>query len=126
MSLAGEGLHPLLTPPPGKEFILRTIATKVDDVFYNEIKKIADDNNITISKLLKEALKKMTNDDIKNIKTIKTKIETNKRIVYELNRLGQNLNQIARYANAKKVLDKFILEELIQIEKYLQGLTNDM
>jgi len=105
---------------------LRTIATKVDDVFYNEIKKIADDNNITISKLLKEALKKITNNDIKNIKTIKTKIETNKRIVYELNRIGLNLNQIAKYANSKKVLDKLVLEELIQIEKYLQGLTNDM
>jgi len=105
---------------------LRTIATKVDDVFYNKIKKIADDNNITISKLLKEALKKITNNDIKNIKTIKTKIETNKRIVYELNRIGQNLNQIARYCNSKKVLDKLILEELIQIEKQLNDLLKDI
>jgi hypothetical protein len=124
MSLAGGEAPPNTTP--GKEFILRTIATKVDNVFYNEIKKIADDNNITISKLLKEALKKITNNDIKNIKTIKTKIETNKRIVYELNRLGQNLNQIAKYANSKKIVDKLVLEELIKIEKYLQGLTDDM
>jgi len=124
MSLAGGEAPPNTTP--GKEFILRTIATKVDDVFYNKIKKIADDNNITISKLLKEALKKITDNDIKNIKTIKTKIETNKRIVYELNRIGQNLNQIARYANSKKIVDKLVLEELIQIEKYLQGLTSDM
>jgi hypothetical protein len=124
MSLAGGEAPPNTTP--GKEFILRTIATKVDNVFYNEIKKIADDNNITISKLLKEALKKITNNDIKNIKTIKTKIETNQRLVYELNRIGQNLNQIARYANSKKIVDKLVLEELIKIEKYLQGLTDDM
>jgi hypothetical protein len=106
---------------------LRTIATKVNDEFYNEIKKMADDNNITISKLLKKALKKITNDDIKNIdETIKTKTETNKRIVYELNRLGQNLNQIAKHCNSKKIVDKLVLEELIKIEKELQGLTNDM
>ena len=124
MSLAGGEAPPNTTP--GKEFILRTIATKVDNVFYNEIKKIADDDNITVSKLLKEALKKMTNDDIKNIKTIKTKIETNQRLVYELNRIGLNLNQIAKHCNSKKIVDKLILEELIQIEKQLQGLTNDM
>ena len=124
MSLAGGEAPPNTTP--GKEFILRTIATKVDNVFYNEIKKIADDNNITISKLLKEALKKITNNDIKNIKTIKTKIETNQRLVYELNRIGLNLNQIAKHCNSKKIVDKLILEELIQIEKQLQGLTNDM
>jgi hypothetical protein len=48
------------------------------------------------------------------------------RIVYELNRLGQNLNQIARYANSKKIVDKLVLEELIVIEKQLQEITNDM
>ena len=88
---------------------------------------MADDNNITISKLLKKALKKITNDDIKNIdETMKTKTEINKRLVYELNRIGQNLNQIAKYTNSKKILDKLVLGELIQIEKQLQKITDDM
>jgi hypothetical protein len=42
------------------------------------------------------------------------------KFLYEINRVGNNLNQIARYANSKKALDRQILDALLRIEKMLE------
>jgi hypothetical protein len=92
------------------------ITVRLDDDFINKLKAEAQKNELTLSDMVRVKL------------TEKNKINkrNNQRLVYELNRIGLNLNQIAKHCNSKKIVDKLILEELIQIEKQLQGLTNDM
>ncbi len=44
------------------------------------------------------------------------------KLLYQLNKIGNNLNQIARYANVKKELDTDVLISLSSIEKMLMRL----
>lgn len=53
---------------------------------------------------------------------IVTKIE--KSLVYEINKIGTNLNQLARDTKNKKE-SILILKELVKIEQYLKSLLND-
>ena len=46
-------------------------------------------------------------------------------VVYHLNKIGNNINQIARYANANKSLDIQIYNLLLEVNNYLEVLTND-
>ena len=43
-------------------------------------------------------------------------------LLYHLNKIGNNLNQIATHANTKKTLDMQILIQLVSIEKSLKQL----
>jgi hypothetical protein len=47
---------------------------------------------------------------------------TDPKVLYELNKIGTNLNQIAEYANRNKVLDRTILKALVSIEDRLKVL----
>lgn len=47
------------------------------------------------------------------------------KLFYELHKIGNNINQIARYANTHKILDDYILVSLSKIEKQLEGLVKD-
>ena len=46
--------------------------------------------------------------------------EADPKLIYELSRIGANLNQIARYANTNKALDREILSALVRIEDVLK------
>ncbi len=56
-------------------------------------------------------------------KRVTTKVEEdfNRALIYELNKIGNNINQIARDTKTNKVE---VLQELIKIEKHLKDLTN--
>ena len=43
-----------------------------------------------------------------------------RKFLYELNRIGVNINQIARYCNTFKEVDAMVLQELISIEERLE------
>ena len=47
---------------------------------------------------------------------------TDPKVLYELNKIGTNLNQIAEYTNRNKALDRTILKALISIEDRLKAL----
>lgn len=53
-------------------------------------------------------------------KKIKSKVDLS--LVYEINKIGNNLNQIAHYANSNKVIDMEVLRILVGIEKKLNEL----
>jgi len=52
----------------------------------------------------------------------KEKLELMRERNFELNRIGQNLNQIARYVNYNKELDREVLSKLIQLERMINDL----
>lgn len=47
---------------------------------------------------------------------------TDPKVLYELQKIGTNLNQTATYANRNKALDRAILESLVTIEDRLKTL----
>jgi len=47
---------------------------------------------------------------------------TDPKVLYELNKIGINLNQIAEYTNRNKALDRTILKALVSIEDRLKVL----
>jgi len=91
---------------------LKTISAKVDDELYETAKRVAEANGLTVSKMLKQAFTSATIKD--------TSYE--QKLLHELHRIGNNLNQIARYANTHKALDRQVLASLARIEEDLKGL----
>ena len=82
-----------------------------------------EENEILLSELKKHNLKfsEFARAKILNQK-IKSKITND--LVFEINKIGNNLNQISKYVNTEKALDFQVLEKLIEIEKHLESLRN--
>ena len=83
------------------------ITVRLSDDFINKLKAEAKKNDLTLSDMVRVKL------------TEKNKINkrNNQQLVYEINRLGKNLNQIAKNSNSNKIVDKLVLEKLTKIEK---------
>ena len=91
---------------------MKTIGAKVDDELYETAKRVAEANGLTVSKMLKQAFTSAVIKDTSH----------EQKILHELHRIGNNLNQIARYTNSKKVLDRQVLASLSRIENDLKEL----
>ena len=95
----------------------KRVTIRLTDVEHKNFTKQADELAISLSAFIRFKL-----NNINKIKTSKC----DKNLIYEINKIGLNLNQIAKYTNSKKVLDKIILEQLIQIEKQLNNILEDI
>ena len=91
---------------------MKTISAKVDEELYNKAKRIAQENGLTVSAMLKQAFTSATIKDT----------SADRKILHELHRIGNNLNQIARHANTHKALDRQVLASLVSIESDLKEL----
>ena len=91
---------------------MKTISAKVDNELYDKAKRIAQENGLTVSAMLKQALTTATIKD--------TSYE--QKLLHEIHRVGNNLNQVARYANTHKALDRQVLSSLVRIESDLKEL----
>jgi len=89
---------------------MRTISAKVSDEIYELISDIAKHKNITISEAIKQSILNARIEDKQDKKII----------AYELNRIGNKLNQIAKHCNIKKAVDIAVLQELKIIEDLLR------
>lgn len=89
---------------------MKTISAKISDTEFEKIRELAAKKNLTISKLIKKSIfeSKITNDTLLVS------------LIRELNRIGNNLNQIARYVNTKKTLDMEVLNLLSVIEDEIE------
>jgi len=94
---------------------VKTIAAKVPDELAEAVRKTAEANGITVSTLIKQALTDATIRDA----------SVEREILHQLHRIGNNLNQIARRCNARRVVDRQTLEALLRVEKELKELLRD-
>lgn len=85
------------------------------------LKITVEENNILLTELKKHNLtfSNFARAKILNQK-IKSKITND--LIYEVSKIGNNLNQISKYVNTEKSLDFQVLEKLIEIEKHLESL----
>ena len=116
--LAGGEAPPNTTPK--KEIYMnknKRVTIRLTEDEYKNFTKQADELAISLSEFIRLKL-----NNINKIKTSKC----DKNLVYEINRIGLNLNQIAKYTNSRKIVDKLVLEQLIAIEKQLNKVLKEM
>ncbi len=94
-----------------EKFIRKTIRFTPDE--YEKIEEQREKTNLDFTSFCKSAILK---------KRVKTKEEENfkRDLIYQINKIGVNLNQIARAVNQKDRVA--VLTELVEIEKQLREL----
>ena len=95
-----------------EKFIRKTI--RFTPLEFEKIEEQRIKTNLDFTSFCKSAILK---------KKVITKVEEdfNRALIYEINKIGNNINQIARDTKTNKVE---VLQELIKIEKHLKDLTN--
>lgn len=80
---------------------------------YKLLKQKADDLDITLSNYIRKKA-------LGNREKVTTKCD--KELLYHINRISNNLNQVAKRCNINKTIDKLTLQSLAAIEKQLNDL----
>ena len=91
----------------------KRVTIRFTDDEYNKVYSSAQELGISLSDYIR---RKATG----NRERISSKC--NKELLYEMNRIGNNLNQIAKHCNINKSVDKLVLKSLVEIEKKLNDL----
>lgn len=87
-----------------------TVGAFVDDIMYARYKKVALENNLTISAVIKQALEKAEIIDVNKMKYLELER------LAKLSWIESNLYQIVNYCDTKKVVDVLVLTSLLEIE----------
>jgi hypothetical protein len=83
--------------------------------------EVAASQNISMAELIRRRI----GAEIENAPAPKSKHTTaasDPKLLYELNRIGNNLNQIAKYVNKTKTIDIQVLRIMVQIEAEIKQL----
>lgn len=97
-----------------KEKKEKTLVIRLTNSEYKRIKELAELEGITVSELVRKFV--FINEETSKLNLFQRllkKSETLKEFVRELNRIGVNLNQIARYCNSIKEVDEKVLNLLL-------------
>jgi len=97
----------------------KRVTIRLNKEEYNKIKKEAINFDTTISNYIR--LKILSSGNRGKIQNKKLTRE----FIYELNRIGNNINQIAKHCNTNKAIDRLAVIELAKIKELLEKLTND-
>ena len=98
-----------------KKFTLRFYDKKQDKEVIQWLEKFKQNYKYSMTELIKKILYEVS---IKKCPKIKEEDKILK-LIYEINKIGNNINQIAKKANFTKKLDREILEELGEIKNNL-------
>ena len=107
----------------GKEKRERRITLRLTEEEYQLLHQLAEERGITVSELVRKRLFGQRLPQPAPLKIL-GKVKECKRLAYELNRIGNNLNQIARKVNKDKGIDLLTLEALLRIERELELLAH--
>lgn len=89
----------------------------MDKEFYIDLQFKSNQLNLSLSEYCRQMLK--------NGKVIEKSNNNNVQIIYHLNKIGNNINQIARFTNQNKYIDIQVYNLLVEIKSYIENLTND-
>jgi len=95
----------------------KTISLRLTEEEYNRLKNTADELGYSVSELVR---KKVLGNREKLAPRQNVRL-----IAYELNRIGNNINQIAKHCNTKKAIDRLAVLELAKMRELLEKLAND-
>lgn len=107
----------------GKRLTIRkTIRFTPEEV--KKLETIAEAKGITLSDLIRRSVLNYKIPERISPERLARKSEIFRKYLSEINRIGVNLNQIARHCNRYREVDALVLEELLKIEKTLTELLN--
>jgi ferritin len=107
-----------------KEYYSAVISAKVTPEEREKIKAIAEAKGLTISEFVRKKLLDIEIPERISPERLAKKNEIFRKYLAEVNKIGSNINQIARYCNKHREVDAIVLERLIEIEESLKGLLN--
>lgn len=88
---------------------------------FEELELLADDAEMTKAEYIRKSIGNFSIDKPRE-KRGKVNLSANNPMLFEVAKIGTNLNQIAKYCNTKKGLDIHVLAELVELEKSLKTL----
>jgi len=90
---------------------------------FEQLEKLAEAKGITKAEWIRQKIgAKIDEEDIRAPKPKPKEGQTDTALLYELHKIGNNINQLARHANTQNALDRQILSELVRIEDRLKTL----
>lgn len=93
------------------------INLEVDD--HDKLQKYCSNENITMASFFRN-LAEYKIENIREPRNTREHKTTDPNLLYQLNKMGINLNQIAKYANQNQEVDLKVLMQLASIEKLLK------
>lgn len=96
----------------------KRITIRIPNELYEKLKQQSDETGYTLSEIIRKKLQKGNREEIPNKKLTQE-------FIYELNRIGNNINQITKHCNTNKAIDRLAVIELAKIKELLEKLTND-
>jgi phosphate uptake regulator len=128
MELECSGL--LITGKGGFSFRMERRSVKITVRFTpeeaEEINQAAEAKGLTVSELIRRSVLGLPVPKRMSSKRLAKKNEVFREYLSELNRIGVNINQIARYCNRYREVDVLVLESLINIERKLSEMLNKL
>ena len=98
------------------------IATKLTEEEARKVREIAEAKGITVSDFVRSRLLNLPIPDRISPERLAKKLEEFRKLLYEVNKIGVNINQIARYCNKYREVDCEVLAQLIEIRRELKAL----
>jgi len=98
----------------------KTVRFTEDEVKHLEI--IAEAKGIPVSELIRKKVLDLPIPDRISPEKLAKRLEEFRKLLYEVNKIGVNLNQIARYCNKYREVDCEVLAQLIEIKRELKAL----
>lgn len=95
-----------------------TIGAYVSDEEFDRAKKIAEDNNMTVSQVVRNAFNNLAITD-QSIEL--ERINTMKNLSVNMKRIGENLNQITTHLHVNKVVDRQLYFTIEEIKKDIKA-----
>ncbi|MDQ7083514.1 MAG: plasmid mobilization relaxosome protein MobC [Sulfurovum sp.] len=98
---------------------LKQIKVNFHDDVHEKISALAEDENLTIAQWIRKSIDPKLSDDmtIPSRPKPKNNQSFDPRLLYEIHKIGININQIAFHLNSKKELDRMVISKLFEIEK---------
>ena len=87
--------------------------------------RLSKDEDIKLNEMLQKHNLTFSNYARAKILNQKIKSKITNDLIYEVSKIGNNLNQISKYVNTTKRLDLDILQSLVNIERTLEKIYND-
>ena len=103
-----------------------TLATKVSPEEAEKIKQIAEAKGLTISELIRRSVLGLPIPERMSPEKLVKKNEVFRKYLGEVNKIGVNINQVARYCNQYREVDALVLECLVSIERRLTELLDKL
>ena len=105
-----------------KQFTFRFYDTTEDKKIIEFLDQFNKNYNFSRNDLIKKIIYQVSEKKCPNIK----KEDKILKLIYEINRIGNNINQIAKKVNFTKKMDREVLDELAEIKNTLNKVIDDV